>query len=339
MIKLAYTRIIDTGSSNGQSYVVFEFTLSNDFTSTYYKFIGITNKTLIQESLSSDDFEDGYSGTLKCVKNWLPSDNYSNVVQFTYYTNDDKMVVGGAYAFIPYAINAENPQYWHVPSEATGENKIVAMIKGVKVIDVVDYQVKINIYSYTHNYSSLAICAEPQSKSTEYIHGECIEVDIPNMDTEYLAVGITRNYDEFFSDLIGLKTFYVYAKRNSSDGLYEYIGSFDADFPEQTTTRPDNWTWKTAIKLGDTISYTSTGFHPVSADEWNDFTTRVNEFRAYKELGDYSFTQVKSGDAFNQKIYKQAVEAISDMAYVKPVEYVLHPNIFTVLSDALNAIE
>ena len=91
---------------------------------------------------------------------------------------------------------------------------------------------------------------------------------------------------------------------------------------------------------------------PITADEWNEFTERINEFRVYvdenvygmAEGKEYNFTEVKPEDEFTLAIYKEAIEAIQYMGYdtdktLKNVDTTyLSAELFTVLSDELNYI-
>ena len=56
----------------------------------------------------------------------------------------------------------------------------------------------------------------------------------------------------------------------------------------------------------------------MTATEWNSFTNRINEYRAYNELSDYNFTTVASEMQASQSIINEAVEAINEMGYSIP---------------------
>jgi hypothetical protein len=66
--------------------------------------------------------------------------------------------------------------------------------------------------------------------------------------------------------------------------------------------KPDAWMWYPQIYAGATIA--------IAAAHWNAFTSRINEWRAYKGLSSYSFTQVSSGQAISATIVNQARSAI-----------------------------
>jgi hypothetical protein len=103
------------------------------------------------------------------------------------------------------------------------------------------------------------------------------------------------------------------------------VGTGSADFENFTTlpivpTRPQNWSW---VSLSSSIPFSSTYLdngvrkgNIVDAIEWNNFCSRINEFRKYKGLGNYTFTTVGSKQALTQAIYNEAVNSISSMTTV-----------------------
>lgn len=68
------------------------------------------------------------------------------------------------------------------------------------------------------------------------------------------------------------------------------------------SARPANFEWTSEKKAGKAFNLTAT--------EWNNFTSRVNEFRVYKNLSNYSFTKAYAGDTFTAAMYTQARSAI-----------------------------
>lgn len=75
-------------------------------------------------------------------------------------------------------------------------------------------------------------------------------------------------------------------------------------------TRPSNWEWVTTKTSGANFSLT--------AAEWNGFTARINQFRLYKGLSQYSFTTVVSGNTIFASQINEAVIAIRAMATELP---------------------
>lgn len=129
-------------------------------------------------------------------------------------------------------------------------------------------------------------------------------------DTEY-AINVQING----SDWIGAQTFWTDAV---------------------TGTRPDDWEWYSTIEQGAEFSLT--------AEEWNDFCDRINEFRVYVGLSEYSFTTVRSGHSIEASYMRQAISAINDIdghgtlpAAVNAGNQI-KASFFTKLASALNAV-
>jgi hypothetical protein len=76
------------------------------------------------------------------------------------------------------------------------------------------------------------------------------------------------------------------------------------------------------------------------ATEWNNFCTRINEFRAYKGLSNYSFTTVSSDNNCTPTIINQAVNAINEIGFsISSVSTGSIPaSVFINMRNALNSI-
>lgn len=70
--------------------------------------------------------------------------------------------------------------------------------------------------------------------------------------------------------------------------------------------RPINWEWYTPKTTGQLFSLT--------ANEWNTFTARINQFRTYKGLSSYPFTSAVSGGLVYFYLFNEARAAIDSMA-------------------------
>lgn len=70
--------------------------------------------------------------------------------------------------------------------------------------------------------------------------------------------------------------------------------------------RPSNWSWSTAKTAGASFNLTAT--------EWNNFTTRINQFRSYKGISSFSFTTVSTNGQLLATIYNQASDAINTLS-------------------------
>lgn len=71
------------------------------------------------------------------------------------------------------------------------------------------------------------------------------------------------------------------------------------------TARPINWEWWTPKVKGQDINLT--------ADEWNSFCTKINQFRLYKSLVNYDFTPAQKGQNIRAVQGNQARAAILGM--------------------------
>lgn len=110
-------------------------------------------------------------------------------------------------------------------------------------------------------------------------------------------------------------------------------GKTDSNYISYNLTinvRPSNWTLfnyaigqdmgspnQNLVKTGAT-TYTCDAI-VMSASTWNDFTAKINKFRAYYDvknstsIGQYTFTPVAPATVFTATIFNQAISAINDM--------------------------
>lgn len=97
--------------------------------------------------------------------------------------------------------------------------------------------------------------------------------------------------------------------------------------------RPVSWVWNYAKLTNQPVN--------ITASEWNSFCLRINQFRQYKNLANYSFTTVTSGSVITATIVNQAVTAIGAMvsthAPVKTGDKIT-AFFFNKLRDDLNSI-
>lgn len=115
-----------------------------------------------------------------------------------------------------------------------------------------------------------------------------------------------------------------------------------------TGNRPNNWAWEyTIVSGGSVYSVVGKKVNIMRAAHWNDFTTRINQFRAYKGLSPYSFTQVTSSTSGSAVVsaINQAINAINDMLPVGSkmstitISNKVAASIFINLRDKLNSIQ
>lgn len=99
--------------------------------------------------------------------------------------------------------------------------------------------------------------------------------------------------------------------------------------------RPGNWAWGLSFISGQNVNITAT--------KWNDFTFRINQFRFYKGLPDFSFTTVYRGNTIYAWQITEAIDAINAMVTNKiSRQYsrdVANAEIINLLTTRLNSIE
>lgn len=93
-----------------------------------------------------------------------------------------------------------------------------------------------------------------------------------------------------------------YQQQNESSWTYS-LNALSSNYV-QVIARPNNFIFSSNIQSG---AATTT----LTADTWNNFCTRINEFRQYKGLSNYSFTSVSSGSRMTAAIMAQPWDAIN----------------------------
>lgn len=105
---------------------------------------------------------------------------------------------------------------------------------------------------------------------------------------------------DFTCEVEANTTYYLWVKYYFGDDS-GYLDLY-IEPPEKAPTRPSNFSWTYAKVKGEAFN--------LKATEWNNFTSRINAFRAYKGLSNYSFTYAYKGNDFTAAIYNQARKAI-----------------------------
>ena len=104
---------------------------------------------------------------------------------------------------------------------------------------------------------------------------------------------------------------------------------------QPSVRRPDNWYWS-GIYQGGNIS--------LSAYSWNQFCSRINEFRRYKNMSSYSFSSAYSGGAMYAYQANEAWYAINEIGGHGAMPNrvysgdAIYASFMIQLQDALNAI-
>jgi hypothetical protein len=110
-------------------------------------------------------------------------------------------------------------------------------------------------------------------------------------------------------------------------------GGGDPDPPDEPT-RPSDWNWSSLASSAYTNGLPTVVL--LNASDWNNFCSKINEFRSYKGLSSYSFTTAISGSEITFNMYSEAVNAISSMVFVAQPSG--HYSMMIALKDALNSI-
>lgn len=111
---------------------------------------------------------------------------------------------------------------------------------------------------------------------------------------------------------------------------------FDTSSGQNVQIRPNNWYWS-GIYSGAAVI--------LQAQTWNQFCARINEFRRYKGLSNYSFTTVYSGNPMYAWQVNEAIIAINSInGHGSTPTYVysgnpMDANFMIQLQNALNAIQ
>ena len=152
-------------------------------------------------------------------------------------------------------------------------------------------------------------------------------------------------------------TYYKDARCVGSDGKEFTAYLYNINITDELPSI-EPWSWSQEYELTDTTTGTicpeayipmdETGFHPVTAVEWNDFTDRINQARAHKGGAQFEFTHVRGASngsenptEFTPRIYNEAAEAIGVLGgYVSNISSgtELTAQLFIDLRDELNTI-
>ena len=172
-----------------------------------------------------------------------------------------------------------------------------------------------------------------RSSSTYYV-----EISNANGATYGNGSYQTNTYKSFTSDANGLAfthNAYYYLKVIAYDASANSISSNVR--VQYKIARPTNWAWHTSKVAGQNVG--------ITASEWNSFCTKINQFRQYKNLGNYSFTSATRGSVITASIVNQARTAINAMSPPSAVPASvsvgsnMNASFFNGLSISLNSIQ
>lgn len=101
----------------------------------------------------------------------------------------------------------------------------------------------------------------------------------------------------------------LYANNGGGNSSPVWLYNVQVGFP-----RPANWSWTIVKAKGRSYTIVNNRFtNLVSYDEIMRFRTRINEFRVYKNMSQYSFSSISRGTVFTATMYNQMEAAIRAM--------------------------
>jgi hypothetical protein len=207
-------------------------------------------------------------------------------------------------------------------------------------------------------YSSIAINVAALAGNCDKVKVECYEINGTLVSTNWIdPTGRTfpSSRTTTFSNLNRNYSYkFIATAAYDAGGDGTGTGTWSESVPSAevvvtTLNRPDNWAWSYNITSGGAVyqsSYnSSTGVltaYIMPASEWWDFQMKINDFRTYMGLPDYSFLNVNSGDGCTPAIINDAIDAINPMLTTGQISHVSAGNvsasIFNTMRDRLNSL-
>lgn len=202
-------------------------------------------------------------------------------------------------------------------------------------VEVRAYYSSSNYGNYEFGYTCTTSPAQPRFTATS--RNGVITVSYNLTDESNVSYVYINLYDSNNSSVIQTKTLTSasgsFSYNKVSDGTY-YIRAQSVfvyggsnlycvdDYGDRYTltksitvsSRPASFSW--------TYSKTAGADFNLKATEWNSFTSKINEFRDWKGLSDYSFTTAVKGNTFTAAMFNQAVTAINAMYSNNPLSSV-----------------
>lgn len=346
----------------------FTLVLSKDFISDNYLSVGITNAPFEQET--SPETWVGESGVLR-----------SNFTEFEY-TGTDTVTLrptlrpGTTYTWYGFA-QAANGYYYRVPADGT---PITFKTKGTDATGRVEGDGTWKCYG-----ESIGEIAEVYVQRVRFGANEVYRYRVSftksgkakfNLNSADVDVLMCLSTSPDYDSTNGIPKYIldsddpiVWSVR-AGTSYYIWVSAYDTGVSGRTNLVitpplnedddvPDFWDWTQQYELstGGTgticadayVPVNTTGFHPIKATEWNNFTSRIEEVRAY--LGyqtKIGFTEVQgesngysSPTEFTAKIYNEAAKAIKTLGgNISTIAsgQELNAQIFLDLQDQLNAV-
>jgi hypothetical protein len=171
-------------------------------------------------------------------------------------------------------------------------------------VDVPNSRVSITIGSVSGNYSFFRIWYRNVTDGGSWLY-----LQVTSTGSHWVT-GLTQGKEYEFK----VSSFYTVSSVDleSRDSIGN-VGYSSSVF-YTINTRPNDWTWSYNIAAGQNVaSVINKDIFIMASTEWNNFTARINDFRSYKSLANYSFTSIGSGTIVTRTIINQALDAIRAM--------------------------
>lgn len=153
-------------------------------------------------------------------------------------------------------------------------------------------------FGQNNGYAQAGITRYPFIQSASSISGVVDSVSAPTTGASTSTSVRTVSYSP------GEYQFWAFTRVN--DGTYWPAGTATVIVEDEAVVRPSNWSWSFTVSPGQPIQ--------ITADEFNNFLDRINEFREYVGLPSYgAFERAYRGNKITANIVKHAVWAIGAM--------------------------
>lgn len=158
-----------------------------------------------------------------------------------------------------------------------------------------NWTVRLSNYFDTSNYIRAGICTEPFTDGQNY---EPVGIVADQYATSSTLACVAEG--TVTDPITSASLLYGFAQ--AANGHYYQAGSFNLIA---------NFEW--------TFPKVSGGEFNLTAEEWNDFTERINAFRSYKGLAAYPLTKVSAGQNVSASVCNDARYAIRGLSTLVPI--------------------
>lgn len=306
----------------------------------YYTFTdGQTiNFSNYSKSISEYKYSFGLAGDSTQRQSWTICDNRDLQIYYdplTYYTvtvnkRSDSISQTGITSFTPSSqqvlsgnmsnitVNLLNDNYrangWY--SASSGGTKLynattplIVQVNGNLNLYCEAIKVRLTLIAYADGYTA----------STTIDGNSVTGVTVNNNSTHTLAATVPSNTSQYnyiwqgwYTGANGTGTLY-----NSNKTFTITVGSNNVNLYAYTKRLPTQWNWSSTIGGNLTTKKQSDGTYtcsPLTATEWNNFCSHINDVRSYKGLAYYIFTTVSAGNPMLASQASEARNAINAMS-------------------------